>query len=1126
MSSTGQALGAITGAVIGFFATGGNPLGALYGAQVGMGVGGLIDPPKGPTIHGPRLSDLTVQTSTYGAHIPRVYGEVASGGNVFWLEGNKLKEVVKKKKSGGKGGGGGSSTSTYSYYATFAVGICKGPIGGIRRIWIGSKLVYDAAAPADSVAQLTSKGATAAAVNPAHIYLGTDDQQPDPRMQADRGVANTPAYRGLAYIVFYDYPLADHGNSLLGAQVKVEVAQVTTTVNAVEVYDLSVYDNYLDTFVYNPLLNEIWAVQHFPNGITRIDADTGALIGHIATPSLCYGAIKYNPVRRIVTCSHAAGLYVFSAQFATYERSMAWGALNYIYLIDVTNASTWSVTGFSSDWSGAVWVASGSAEPAGTNGVLKKIDPINDAVLAEYSIGMAPLRMAFDGNGRIWMIRWGVGDYSAPMRLSVFEPGFGVTADYNVTAGTWANDVLVYDSDRNSLWLEIYQTLDRHDIIEFDIDTRTFGPVKTLPYQWSDIDAANPVAYDASRQILWVGGEYGMLMGVDTATGVVVTTVDLGNDYGIWQSADVEVHNGVIWVCDGGTGLIARIVPFNQTVTDVTLDEIVSAECLQSGLLSAADIDVTALAPQVVRGYRVTQTGAIRGALDPLQAAWPFDVVQAGYTIDFIPRGTASVATITAEELDARADGDSPGAQVILSREMDTQMPRRLTLGYLDPAREYDPGEQSAERLNTASINVRESELPIVLTATEAAGMAERLLHLYWLERTEVGPFKLPPTYLALEPADVITVTTDDATYQLRLTSVHYLPDGRLECHAKLDATAVYTPAALGEEGDATGGATVVLKGPTVAQMLDIPLIRQSESVPGCPVAITGYLAGWPGGILYRSTDAGQTWEDIAAMLPPGSNIGAASNSIGAGRTDIIDTANALTVNMHSALESVTELQLLAGANLFAYGADGRWEIISAQDCTLQGDGSWVLTNLLRGRYGSEWAMTAHAAGDTVVSLTEAGLQFVPVESSVIGLGRLYRAITAGASVESEFDTPFTYRGVNLECLAPVYLNGNRHPSTNDWTLTWLRRTRYGGEWRDFVDATLAETAESYEVEIYDSAYTTLKRTLTATSATVAYTSAQQVTDWGSNQSTLYVKIYQMSDVVGRGYPLTTSITR
>ena len=64
MSTGGQALGGLVGGIAGFFL--GGPTGALYGAQIGLGIGGYIDPPKGPTVEGPRLSDLTVQTSTYG----------------------------------------------------------------------------------------------------------------------------------------------------------------------------------------------------------------------------------------------------------------------------------------------------------------------------------------------------------------------------------------------------------------------------------------------------------------------------------------------------------------------------------------------------------------------------------------------------------------------------------------------------------------------------------------------------------------------------------------------------------------------------------------------------------------------------------------------------------------------------------------------------------------------------------------------------------------------------------------------------------------------------------------------------------------------------------------------------
>ena len=216
MSSGGQILGGVVGAAAGFLI--GGPTGALYGAQLGLMAGGYLDPPKGPTINGPRLDDLTVQTSTYGAVIPRAYGTVTVTGNVFWLEGNQLKETVTKKKSGGKGGGGKTTTKTYTYSATFAVGLCRGPIAGVRRIWIGPDLFYDAGSnDPDTIV------ASNAASSTFRVHLGTDTQLADPRIQGDLGVDNTPAWRGLAYLVFDDLQLARYGNSLIGAQIKAEV---------------------------------------------------------------------------------------------------------------------------------------------------------------------------------------------------------------------------------------------------------------------------------------------------------------------------------------------------------------------------------------------------------------------------------------------------------------------------------------------------------------------------------------------------------------------------------------------------------------------------------------------------------------------------------------------------------------------------------------------------------------------------------------------------------------------------------------------------------------------------------------------------------------------------------------
>jgi hypothetical protein len=66
----------------------------------------------------------------------------------------------------------------------------------------------------------------------------------------------------------------------------------------------------------------------------------------------------------------------------------------------------------------------------------------------------------------------------------------------------------------------------------------------------------------------------------------------------------------------------------------------------------------------------------------------------------------------------------------------------------------------------------------------------------------------------------------------------------------------------------------------------------------------------------------------------------------------------------------------------------------------------------------------------------------------------------------------------------------------------------------------LSENSEAYEIEVYSGA--TLKRTLSLSGTnSVVYTNAMQVTDFGSTQTTKpTLKVYQMSDVVGRGFEL------
>ncbi len=74
----------------------------------------------------------------------------------------------------------------------------------------------------------------------------------------------------------------------------------------------------------------------------------------------------------------------------------------------------------------------------------------------------------------------------------------------------------------------------------------------------------------------------------------------------------------------------------------------------------------------------------------------------------------------------------------------------------------------------------------------------------------------------------------------------------------------------------------------------------------------------------------------------------------------------------------------------------------------------------------------------------------------------------------------------------------------------------------DNADVPLGELFEKYDIEILNGS--TVVRTLTSDIQQVVYPSNLQVDDFGSTQPTLDVRITQISDTVGRGWPLTITI--
>ncbi|QGG89888.1 hypothetical protein GH983_05175 [Agrobacterium sp. MA01] len=183
-----QAAGAALGSVFG-------PVGAAIGQAAGALAGSMIDRSllSGTReVSGARLSSARISGASEGTVIPRLYGTARLGGTLIWA--TRFEEETVTERSGGKSSGG-TRTTTYRYYANLALGLCEGPIAGVRRVWADGREL--------DTTEIEMR-----------VYRGSESQPADPLIAAKQGAANAPAYRGLAYVVFERLPLDDFGNRI------------------------------------------------------------------------------------------------------------------------------------------------------------------------------------------------------------------------------------------------------------------------------------------------------------------------------------------------------------------------------------------------------------------------------------------------------------------------------------------------------------------------------------------------------------------------------------------------------------------------------------------------------------------------------------------------------------------------------------------------------------------------------------------------------------------------------------------------------------------------------------------------------------------------------------------------
>lgn len=544
----------------------------------------------------------------------------------------------------------------------------------------------------------------------------------------------------------------------------------------------------------------------------------------------------------------------------------------------------------------------------------------------------------------------------------------------------------------------------------------------------------------------------------------------------------------------------------NGRLGDVLLADVVTALCAEVGVAA----DVGAL-HGVVTGFAVTDS-SVREALGSLMAVYAFDAVESGGVIRFVPRGRPDPLGLTE---DALVLADEAACGFALTRMQESDLPCASRLAYVDA----DTNEQAvteARRLVTESDRVASSNLPLVMSAAEAAGIGERLLQDAWVMR-ETARFALPPSLLALDPTDEILLSAGRRVRRLRLTEI--------EDSEARTVSAVATDSSLYETVSGASRSVAMSEGlqqpgrPLVV-FLDLPLLTDAQN-PSAPFA-AAFADPWPGSV--------PIYKDYASMpavrLTFTATIGETLYDFWSGPLNRWDRVNSLYLKLYrGTLLSVTEAQVFGGANALAIeNADGEWEIVQFATAELIASGQWRLSRLLRGRQGSEQAMRSPVAAGARVVVLDSALKQVPLSLAEARLPHTFTYGPAGKPVtDARFQTVSqTFTAAGLMPPAPCHVRF-AWGSNGDLSLSWMRRDRAHAA----NQITLAETPASdpilFDVEILSNG--SVVRTFAAVPQnSQVYTAAEQAADFPSGFSNLTVRVAQRSRAIGRGRAKTETL--
>lgn len=1115
--------------------------GAVVGSFFGMpGLGFALGSLAGQyffpeTVEGPRLDDLTVQTSSYGAAIPLVAGTIEITGNLIWLKGNKLTEVATTERAGFLG----PKVTTYEYFFTGAFGLCEGPLGGVNQITADGKPVlqhnFSLLEQALLDAWESEYGVKSKDYLKWTVYDGAPGQMPSALMQEELGAANVSADLGLAKIEFEDFPLEDYGNRIPTFKFVVYMDATlqstytdfdTASGNAsghmdparmrlfTAAYDTVYCKDYLkpqdvwstDLGYLRPTTNAVRSVLAVDKRgdvyvELGIDPSSGYMSSGIAKLNGATGALMWNSGLDFVLGSSTYQFYYPEAVIANT------GLREHLYFngVGLYGVGVYDISGGVEPFPVAVLESSGGDIHGMATDKYGRCYVLTHNPTGHYDVTLRALDYVQSSSSGLWL------GSEVLVDIDALYPATVPTRPQSATH-------LLYDPETHRILISVSQYTWIYDIAT--------GVLTEILYEATSLGTVN--GYEGfqaiENSIFWLDGGSFYTYEIDFVSQSVLRRLNWWTEWGDTTSRSTilfDYREDAFLMFSSVHGWRKYWLGRPEHSPELLSTVIKRWAGARIGYVDA-DHDVSLLdATHIVRGAKIGKQMSARSALQPLFARHAVDPVQVDGQIRYVPRGTQTPRVIPEVEMNVRAggSGDFPGwLEEVIGQEV--EMPHVLHVQYINAELNYEIDTAEAKRSKEA-VNTDEIisvQVPLVLTVDEAAQLAEIMLYTYWIERTE-GFVTLMPEHRDLIPTDVITVSRGGVSYTLRLTQVDMGEAGVVSAKGPPLEAASYVSTATGTLPP-RDPPIVVLEPLSGLFLFDIPALTDAEADDaGFYLAVypQGDAADWPGAMVNRSLDS-VIYEDWLLMgVQPSHGVLTASFGVPVSCWST-DRVNELTYRAVSGTpESKTRLEVLNGANTCLIGTPQLgWEIARFEAAIDNGDGTFTLSGWLRGKRGTEaLAATAWASGTRIVILTDAALGWGTQDFDTTAW---YFAETIGGADNEDAAEALAFVANNMTPYAPCHLAGSRDGSDN-FTGTWVRRTRQGGQWFDLTETVpLAEDSEAYEVDFVDGSEVVLRTVSGLTAESVSYTAAEQTADGGTPGDPVNMRVYQISALVGRGY--------